>query len=128
MSVACRECSPRSRRFPKTYSLTDGIDLGDVTTTGDLEADVDLGELVDTEEKDGLVELGPEDLGGVELKGNTVDLDEALALHTAGDRYICRKTAPVSNCRSLKWPEIPKSNISTYPWRSSSCRKPGPLA
>lgn len=62
-----------------------------MTTTGDLEADVDLGELVDTEEKDGLVELGPEDLGGVELKGNTVDLDEALALHTAGDRYICRK-------------------------------------
>lgn len=62
-----------------------------MTTTGDLEADVDLGELVGAEEKDGLVELGPEDLGGVELKGNTVDLDEALALHTAGDRYICRK-------------------------------------
>lgn len=111
----------------QTYSLTDGIDLGDVTTTGDLEADVDLGELVGTEEKDGLVELGPEDLGGVELKGNTVDLDEALALHTAGDRYICRKD--VSNCRSvMRWPEIPKCNISTYPWRSSSCRKPGPLA
>lgn len=37
--------------------LSDGVDLGGVTTTTDADADVDLGELVETEEQDGLVDL-----------------------------------------------------------------------
>jgi hypothetical protein len=39
-------------------SLTDGIDLGCVTTASDAHADVDFGEALEAEEEDGLVNLG----------------------------------------------------------------------
>jgi hypothetical protein len=68
-----------------TNHLAHGIDLRNMTTTGDLDADIDAGELIETEKKDGLVELGPEDLSGEELEGSAVDLDEALALHAPRD-------------------------------------------
>lgn len=38
-------------------SLTDGVDLGSVTTTGDTDADVDTGELVLADDQEGLVDL-----------------------------------------------------------------------
>ena len=38
-------------------SLTDGVDLRSLTTTGDADADVDVGELVEVDNEDGLVDL-----------------------------------------------------------------------
>jgi len=60
--------------------LTDGVDLGSVTTTTDADADVNAGELVQTEEEDGLVDLEAQNLGLDKAQGLAVDLDEALAL------------------------------------------------
>jgi hypothetical protein len=37
--------------------LTDGVDLGSVTTTGDADTDVDVGELVETNDQERLVDL-----------------------------------------------------------------------
>lgn len=37
--------------------LTDGVDLGGVTTTGDTDTDVDTGELVNADDQEGLVDL-----------------------------------------------------------------------
>lgn len=37
--------------------LTDGVNLGSVTTTGDADTDVDAGELVNTDNQEGLVDL-----------------------------------------------------------------------
>lgn len=72
-------------RSGRTHGLAHGVDLRDVTTARDADADVDGRELVDTEEEDGLIELGPEDLGGEELDGGAVHPDEALAGHHARD-------------------------------------------
>lgn len=80
--------------------LADGVDLGDVTTTGDADTDVDTGELVEADDQKGLVDLMPirtfhllflcvclcdsyleaELLRLDEVKRLAVDLDEALAL------------------------------------------------
>jgi hypothetical protein len=38
--------------------LTDGVDLGSVTTTGDADTDVDVGELVEADNQERLVDLG----------------------------------------------------------------------
>lgn len=37
--------------------LTDGVNLGSVTTTGDADTDVDASELVNTDNQEGLVDL-----------------------------------------------------------------------
>ena len=37
--------------------LTDGVDLGGVTTTGDADTDVNTGELVNADDQEGLVDL-----------------------------------------------------------------------
>lgn len=37
--------------------LTDGVNLGGVTTTGDADTDVDTGELVGSNDQEGLVDL-----------------------------------------------------------------------
>jgi hypothetical protein len=79
--------------------LTDGVDLGDVSTAGDADADVDIGcsysqtlflscflcfsggvrtELVNAEDQDGLVDLESQDLGLDKGKRLSVDLDETL--------------------------------------------------
>jgi hypothetical protein len=87
--------------FGVSYRLANGIDLRDVTTTRDLDADIDTGELVDTKEKDGLVELGPENLWGEQLEGGAVHLDEALALDDARDRFN-KKNAKISNKSSIQ--------------------------
>lgn len=39
------------------HGLTDGVDLGSVTTTGDADTDVDVGELVKTDNQERLVDL-----------------------------------------------------------------------
>lgn len=39
------------------YGLTDGVDLRDMTTTGDPDADVDVGELVESDDEQRLVDL-----------------------------------------------------------------------
>lgn len=59
-------------------SLTDGVDLGDVTTTGDADTDVNVGELFETSNKKGLVDLVSENLGLDKGDGRTVDLEETL--------------------------------------------------
>ena len=41
--------------------LADGVDLGDVTTTGDADTDIDTGELVEADDQKGLVDLIPLD-------------------------------------------------------------------
>lgn len=38
--------------------LSDGVDLGCVTTTGDADADVDTGEFVEADDEEGFVDLG----------------------------------------------------------------------
>lgn len=65
--------------------LTDGVDLGGVTTTGDADADVDTGELVSADDQEGLVDLEAQDLRLDQREGLAVDLDEALALLAVGD-------------------------------------------
>lgn len=66
-------------------SLAHSVNLRSVTTTSDLDSDIDGSEVLGAEDEDGLVELGPEDLGGEKLQRLAVDLDEATALHSASD-------------------------------------------
>jgi hypothetical protein len=60
-------------------SLTDGVDLGSVTTTGDANTDVDVGELLETGDQKWLVDLEAEDFRLNEVEGLSVDLDQTLA-------------------------------------------------
>jgi hypothetical protein len=60
-------------------SLTDGVDLGSVSTTLDADADVDVGELLRADAEDGLVDLELQDLGFEEFNGGTVDTDETMS-------------------------------------------------
>ena len=69
--------------------LSDGIDLRDITTTTDADADVDVLEDLIAEDEDGLEDLEAEDLGLDELDGAAVDADEALALLADGDCDRC---------------------------------------
>lgn len=61
--------------------LTDGVDLGSVTTARDADADVDVGELVETNDQDGLVDLNcgektvSECLLSLKLRWEVVDKD-----------------------------------------------------
>jgi hypothetical protein len=59
--------------------LTNGVDLGSVSTTGDSDADVDHGELVETDDQEGFVDLESQDLGLDEVERLSVDLDESLS-------------------------------------------------
>ena len=58
--------------------LTDGIDLGCVSTTGNSDADVDILELLNTGNQKRLVDLESKDLGLDEAERLSVDLDESL--------------------------------------------------
>jgi hypothetical protein len=59
-------------------SLADGVNLGDMTTTGDANTDVNVGELLETSNEEGLVNLVSEDLGLDKSNGRTVNLEETL--------------------------------------------------
>jgi hypothetical protein len=60
-------------------SLTDGVDLGSVTTTGNSDADIDVRELLETNDEEGLVDLESQDLGLDKIERLSVDLNESLA-------------------------------------------------
>lgn len=65
--------------------LSDGVDLGSVTTTGDTDTDVEAGELVKTDDQERLVDLGSENGGLNELERAAVDLDQTLSGLGVGD-------------------------------------------
>ena len=66
--------------------LSDSIDLGSVTTTGNADSDIDTGELVKADDKEGFVDLESEDFRLCESQRLAVNLDEALACLALGDR------------------------------------------
>jgi hypothetical protein len=66
-------------------SLSDGIDLRDVTTSGDPDPDINIGELVEANNEERLVDLEAEDLRLDELERTSVDLDETLTGLAVGD-------------------------------------------
>ena len=55
--------------------LTDGVDLGSVTTTSDSKSHVDLGEVFLSEEKNRLESLNSQCWGINKVKGDTIDSD-----------------------------------------------------
>ena len=65
------------------------IDLGDITTTTDADADVNASEDLLAEDEDGLEDLEAEELGLDELDGAAVDTDDTLALLADGDCNRC---------------------------------------
>lgn len=68
-------------------ALTDGVNLGGVSTALDTDAHVDAGKTVAAEEEDGLEGLEAEDLRLDELDRTAVDLDEAAAALAVGDGH-----------------------------------------
>lgn len=58
--------------------LTDGVDLGSVSTTSNPDADIDVGELVEADNEEGLVDLESQDLGLDEVERLAVHLDESF--------------------------------------------------
>lgn len=65
--------------------LSDSVDLGSVTTTGDTDTDVEAGELVEADNEQGLVDLGSENGRLNELERAAVDLDQTLSGLGVGD-------------------------------------------
>jgi hypothetical protein len=59
--------------------LTDGVNLGSVSTTGDSDANIDAGEFVETDCQEGFVDLKSQDLGLDEVERLSVDLNETLS-------------------------------------------------
>lgn len=66
-------------------SLSDGVDLRDVTTTGDLNSDVDVGELVQTNQQQWFVNLESQDFWLHQGDWRTVNLDQTLTGLNMGD-------------------------------------------
>lgn len=66
-------------------SLSDGVHLRDVTTTGNSDSDVDVGELVQTGQHQRLVDLESQDLWLNQSDWGTVDLDQTLTSLNVGD-------------------------------------------
>ena len=58
--------------------MTNGVDLGCVTTTANSDTDIDVGELVETNNEEGLVDLESQDLGLDEVERFAVDLNKSL--------------------------------------------------
>lgn len=58
--------------------LTDGVDLGCVSTTGNSDSDVDIGELVKSNDEERLVDLESQDLWLDQVEGLSVDLHESF--------------------------------------------------
>lgn len=61
----------RDRRYRMYLAdgLSDGVHLAGLTTTGYAHSDVDVGELIKTDDKEGLVDLEPQDGGLNEAEG-----------------------------------------------------------
>ena len=65
--------------------LSDGVDLGDVSSSLHPDADIEDAEGVFTGDQNGLVDLEPEDLGLEDGDGGAVDTDDTTALLGVGD-------------------------------------------
>jgi hypothetical protein len=65
--------------------LTDGEDLGTVTTTTNAHANVQVGESLAAEQNDRLKNLGAQNLGLHELQRRTVDLDQTTTWTAMSD-------------------------------------------
>lgn len=65
--------------------LTDGVDLGSVTTTGDTDTDVEASELIEADNEQGLVDLGSENGRLDERERAAVDPDQTLSGLGVGD-------------------------------------------
>lgn len=65
--------------------LSDGVNLRDVTTTGDLDSDIDVLELVQAGQGQWLVDLETQDLRLDQGDWGTVDLDQTLTGLDVGD-------------------------------------------
>lgn len=59
-------------------SLSDGVDLGNVTTTGDSNSDVNVGELVQTNQQQWFVNLESQDFWFHQSDWRTVNLNQTL--------------------------------------------------
>jgi hypothetical protein len=59
--------------------LTDGVDLGCVSTTSNSDADVDIGEFLKTNDEEGFVDLESEDLRLNEVEWFSVDLYKSFS-------------------------------------------------
>lgn len=68
--------------------LSDGIDLGGLTTTGNSDTDVNTGESVETNNKEGLVDLESQDLRLNQVQRLSVDLDKSLSGLYPSNQYI----------------------------------------
>lgn len=65
--------------------LSDGVDLGDVSSSLDTDTDVEDAEGFLASNKDGLVDLEPKDLGLEEVDWGAVNADDTTALLGVGD-------------------------------------------
>jgi hypothetical protein len=75
--------------------LSDGVDLGNVSTTANSHTDINIGELVKANNEERLVDLEAEDLRLDKLERSSIDLDETtagLAVGNGGGRLLLAKT------------------------------------
>lgn len=66
-------------------TLSDGIDLGSVTTTIDTDPNVDIGEPVQSDDQERLVDLESEDFWLNKVEWRTIDFDKTTAGLAMGD-------------------------------------------
>lgn len=81
--------------------LSDGVNLRNVTTSGDLDSDVDVLELVQASQRQWLVDLETQDLGLHQGDGSTVNFDQTLTGLNVGDGgggLLLTKSLEVSTC------------------------------
>ena len=78
-------------------TLTDGVDLGSVTTTLDTDPHVDASETVLAEEKDWLEDLETEDLWVEQLDRGAVELDHTATRLAVGYSHCCLLTPEALN-------------------------------
>jgi hypothetical protein len=111
--------------------LTDGVDLGSVSTTSNSDTNVDVGELVETNDQEGFVDLESQDLGLDEVERLSVDLNESLSCLFPPCQYSTFSTC-CRIVRTLQWATAVAVQIfvNTSPliidgnpaYQSSSCR------
>ncbi len=58
--------------------LSDCVDLGSVTTSGNSDTDIDVGKLVETDNQEWFVDLESQDLGLDEVEGLSINLDDTF--------------------------------------------------
>jgi hypothetical protein len=66
-------------------SLSDSINLGNLSTATHADPDVHIGELVEANDEKRLIDLESQDLGLDELEGTSVDLNETAASLAVGN-------------------------------------------